>query len=175
MKNFKALALGMLLISGLMGCKKTPATPTPPPGGNQGGNDMPDNLVFVMLASNGRNLITSPTSLTMTYIDLQGRSQYITLNTPEQKPIGKIDSTRAEPYTYLFQSIEPAVISSLGMKTFYLTIGGKTDTLFYDVQRNRPNAVTNQFDVVEALFNGKPAELRVFQATGAPYYVLRRR
>lgn len=159
--QIRIFALNLLLVFSTLGCKKPhPAPPLP-------------TLVFAMVDSQGRNLITSPAAFKMTYIDLEGKPHTIQVDTKEYQQFYAVDSTAALPYTYIFQGSDPPIISGLsGVKTFYLETSGKTDTLYYDVKRDQ---ASDQYEVLKTLFNGQPAELRVFPATGAPYYLFRRK
>ncbi len=62
-------------------------------------------------------------------------------------------------------------VSSDGYKTFYLELGGKTDTLFWDVQKNKPNDPLDKYDVVSVKFNGK---LVAIDQDQLPIYPLQR-
>lgn len=63
-------------------------------------------------------------------------------------------------------------VSSDGYKTFYLELGGKTDTLFWDVQKTNPKDPLDKYDIVSVTFNGKPVLIDQDQR---PVYPLQRR
>ncbi|AMR27949.1 hypothetical protein A0257_13185 [Hymenobacter psoromatis] len=64
-----------------------------------------------------------------------------------------------------------SLASADGYKIFYLELGGKTDTLFWDVQKTRPNDPLDKYDIVSVKFNGKPVAIDQDQL---PIYPLQR-
>ncbi len=82
-------------------------------------------------------------------------------------------SIRTPKYDFYYSSLDAALSSSGGMKTWYIELGGKTDTLYYDVQKTRPNDPVDKFDTKAVLFNGQVA---LQEDPGQPpLYVFRRK
>ncbi len=74
-------------------------------------------------------------------------------------------------YNYYYMSLGMSLVSYDGYKTFYIDLGGKTDTLFLDVQKTAPNDPLDAYDIVSVKFNGKPVAIDQDQL---PIYPLRR-
>ena len=72
-------------------------------------------------------------------------------------------ATGKPKYSFSYCSLDLAEVSQNGIKTFYLELGGKTDTLVYDVQRGQSNPIP--------VFNGKPVAIDQDQL---PIFPLRR-
>ncbi|OWP62618.1 hypothetical protein CDA63_13330 [Hymenobacter amundsenii] len=81
--------------------------------------------------------------------------------------------TAVPGYAFYYSTLGASLASSDGLKTWYLTLGGKTDTLYYDVQKTRPNDPLFRYDVKAVLFNGQVA-LREHPSQ-PPLYVFRRK
>lgn len=58
-----------------------------------------------------------------------------------------------------------------GIKTWYIELGGKTDTLFYDAQYLQPNDPAGKFELKTVTFNGKSVAIDQDQL---PVYPLQR-
>lgn len=159
----KRLVLSLIAIS-LCACKKPIVD----------GYTMPDPLIFVLLNKQGKNLLTSvDTPLRIYSYGYTNKLSYLNYTNGFNPIIGG-DSTANFPYKFAYSNLEPAIISSNGVKDWYLELNGKTDTLHYDIQETRPTARFDRYDVIAVSFNGKP----VAPATtldGSAYYVLQRR
>jgi len=60
-----------------------------------------------------------------------------------------------------------------GSQEFYFELGGKIDTLFFNVnQEKHPECKGNVYDVLEVSFNGLPVEVVRFPSTDFRYYYL---
>ncbi len=82
-------------------------------------------------------------------------------------------STRTPKYDFYYSSLGAALASSEGSKTWYIELGGKTDTLYYDVQKTRPNDPLFKYDIKAVVFNGQVA---LQEDPGQPpLYVFRRK
>ncbi|MDJ0364301.1 hypothetical protein QMK33_04000 [Hymenobacter sp. H14-R3] len=145
----KILLIFLAFLS-LCGCKK-PANPT--------GNTMPPPINFALLDKQGNQLLTSTSTPIKVYF-LKG-TQPVYLGS-ECAGGGctmvreTYTSTGNPKYSYKYSSLDMSLVSADGVKTFYLELGGKTDTLVWDVQKTKPNDPLNKYDVVAVLFNGKP-------------------
>lgn len=72
-------------------------------------------------------------------------------------------NTKVLKYKFQYESLDMSVASINGIKTYYIDLGGKVDTLYYDRQKSGNATVT---------FNGRPATIDPDQL---PVYVLQRR
>ncbi|OWP61638.1 hypothetical protein CDA63_18260 [Hymenobacter amundsenii] len=76
-------------------------------------------------------------------------------------------------YAFYYSSLGASLASSNGSKTWYVEVDGKTDTLYYDVQKTRPNDPSFKYDVNAVVFNGQVA---LQEDPGQPpLYVFRRK
>lgn len=153
MNHFKGMALVFVLL-GAAACKKVQT------------DVLPEPLRFVLVDPLGHNLLTSTaTPLRVSALDANGKRFYLPDPGSAAGSIVAEDSTAVFPYKFYYQNVEPALDSGQGSKDWYLELGGKTDTLHYDVQGVR---------VASVLFNGKPVALTSTQAGLASYYRLQR-
>lgn len=153
MNHLKGFVLVCVLL-GTAACKKVPT------------DVLPEPLRFVLVDPLGHNLLTSAaTPLRVSALDANGKRFYL----PDPGSVAGLlvaeDSTAVFPYKFYYQNVEPALDSAQGSKDWYLELGGKTDTLHYDVQGVR---------VASVLFNGKPVTLTPTQPGLASYYRLQR-
>jgi len=81
--------------------------------------------------------------------------------------------TAPAKYAFYYSSLDASVVSSNGTKTFYLELGGKTDTLYYDVQETRPSNPLDKYDIALVKFNGKPVAVDPDQLSVYPLRRLR--
>ncbi len=128
-------------------------------------------IQFVLLDKYAIPLITSTnTSLRISSTNLAGN--YFELGPECQgcESIGAFAPSSYRPYDFFYGSGTLADNSSQGVKQWLLTLNGKTDTLFYDVQ---PPSGNLSYRVVGASFNGVPVQLD--QRLMPPAYVLQRR
>ncbi len=158
----------ILLSAALSSCYT--ATPVP------NGNDMPEQIRFVLLNAQGIPLLTSVSTPLVVATQTAPGTLY-TLGFECQdggcRMINEFAPTAQYPYPFFYSSLEMALFSVRGNKQWLLTLNGKTDTLYCDVQRTRPNDPLDQFDVVGVTFNGRPVSI---DKTIMPWaYVLRRR
>ena len=166
-KYFSFALLGILTS---VSCTKTPVTPN--------GNDMPYPMQFVLLDKQGNELfISEDTPIKVSSFNSRGQRFYID-NQSEYpdgniKLIKSITPSSTYPFRFIYSSLSIPLASSDGSKEWYLELNGKTDTLYYDVRRTRPEALTNQYDVISVSFNSKPVAASG-DPLNSPYYVLRR-
>ena len=138
------------------------------------GNVMPPDLEFVLLDKQGNNLLTSiSTPIKVSWVN-QGKTSYLgdecagggcTMVREGHSPSGK------PKYAFYYSSLGASQVSASTSKTFYIELGAKTDTLFYDVQKTRPNDPLDKYDIVSVTFNGK---LVAIDQDQVPIYPLRR-
>lgn len=148
----------LLAVFGLLawGCKKDPVP-------------MPPALDFVLLDKQGNNLLTGIKTPIEVSAD-NGRGQRFSLGKEcsdggcTMIRAANRASTRTPKYDFYYSTLGAALASSEGIKTWYITLGGKTDTLYYEVQNARTKAI---------LFNGQVA--RQEDPEQPPLYVFRQR
>ncbi|NKI92058.1 hypothetical protein HBN54_004682 [Hymenobacter sp. 1B] len=152
-------------------CSQEPVKPN--------GNVMPMPIYLVLLDKQGNELLTSEdTPLVVSSFNSQGQRFYV--SSLNEYPDGKTKLITAIvpslifPYHFVYHSITMPLASSNGSKDWYLELNGKTDTLRYDVQHTRPQALNNQYDVMPVSFNGQSVAVSGGSPDN-PYYVLRRR
>lgn len=164
MKSLEIFGCALLFVS-LTACKKNLPD----------GNDFPPALNFVLLDKQGNNLLTSISTPIKVSIVSKGQTVFLgdecagggcTMVRP-----GYSSGSTPPKYAFYYGSLGASVVSSNGTKTFYLELGGKTDTLYYDVQEVRPNNPFDKYDVVSVKFNGKSIAIDQDQL---PIYPLRR-
>lgn len=154
--------LSILLVLGLLACQACNRTVIP------NNNIMPVPLMFHLLDKQGVSLLTSVNTPIRVYsFDQNGQAQYL----GSECQSGGCTMVRASgpPYGFGYQSLWASQSSAAGIKTWYIELGGKTDTLYYDVRETRPNNPLDQYDIVSVKFNGETIPLSV------PPYVLQRR
>lgn len=160
----------LVLFAGLAcGCKKDPIP---------NGNVVPPALEFVLLDKQGNNLLASiATPIRISAVKSNGETGFL-----GQECAGggctmiraaNRYSTRNPKYDFYYSSLDAALSSSEGVKTWYIELGGKTDTLYYDVQQTRPNDPSDKFDTKAVIFNGRVALQE--DPEQPPLYVFRRR
>ena len=149
-------AAGLLLSTALLaaGCRQAKVDP-----------DMPPPLRFVLLDAQGQNLLTSTTTpVAVTAVASNGQS--FTLGSECQGggcTMVRQASSGAPKYAYYYSTLDAPVSSMGGIKDWYISLGGKTDTLRLDVQHTQ---------YLQVRFNGKDAAMDPDQL---PLYVFRRR
>lgn len=155
----------LLVILSLLGaCKKGPFN----------GNIMPPDANFALLDKQGNNLLTSTSTPIKVWFIQDNQRKYL-----GQECAGggctmvreAHSSTGSLKYNYYYSSLDMSNVSYDGYKTFYMEFGGKTDTLFWDVQKARPNDPLDKYDIVSVKFNGKPI---VIDQDQLPIYPLQR-
>lgn len=72
-------------------------------------------------------------------------------------------ATYTPKYSFYYSTLGAPLASSNGSKLWYLELGGKTDTLYFDVEKTQTKAM---------VFNGEPAHIDPNQL---PIYVFRRK
>ena len=146
--------LAILFIPCLLGsCKKGPIP---------NGNVMPPAANLALLDNNGNNLLTSTSSPLKVWFSKDGQPTYL-----GQECAGggctmvreAHSSTGTLKYPFYYGSLDMSLVSYGGIKTFYIEFGGKTDTLFWDVQKTRPDDLLDKYDIVSVKFNGKPVAI----------------
>jgi hypothetical protein len=131
-------------------------------------NIMPVPLRFYLLDKTGASLLASVTTPVRVYaFDQAGRAVY--LGSECQGGGCTMIREDATQYHYQYWSLDAALASAAGTKTWYIELGGKTDTLYYDVQETRHNDPLDKYDVVGIKFNGETIAL------STPPYTLQRR
>jgi len=140
----QALLLGLGL--GLVSCKETHVAPT--------NISMPPHLLFALVDKTGNSLLTTTNTPIRVYA-LDANGQRVELG--EECSGGGCTMVRPfePPYNFLYTSLYASTGSVSGLKTWYIELGGKVDTLFYDVQKTRPNDPLMPYDLVHASFNGE--------------------
>ena len=153
MKHLLLLGLGILAC----GCQHT-----------LNDKDIPPALNFVLLDKQGNNLLTSTTTpLHVFSADANGKSVMLGSECAgggcTMIRSATAGGATTPKYGYVYSSLGIAMASQSGSKTWYLKLMGKTDTLYFDVQRT-------QFQTVR--FNGQEASIDPAQL---PVYVFQRR
>ncbi len=139
------------------------------------GNIMPPAANLALLDKQGNSLLTSTSTPIKVWFVLNGQQKYL-----GQECAGggctmvrkAYSSTGTPKYGFYYGSLDMSNVSSDGYKTFYLELGGKTDTLFWDVQKTNPKDPLDKYDIVSVTFNGKPVLIDQDQR---PVYPLQRR
>ncbi|MGI4871143.1 MAG: hypothetical protein ACRYFX_08190 [Janthinobacterium lividum] len=139
-----------------------------------------DNVLsvhFALLDKQGNNLLTSTTPIQVYSLSATGQKNYL-----GSECAGGACTMVREAHAYNGQSLkykfnyETGTIHSASLngsaKTWYIELGGKTDTLFYDAQYNQPNVQSGDYSIKAVMFNGKVAAIDPDQL---PVYVLQRR
>ena len=133
-----------------------------------------------MLDSEGKNLLTSTNPL-LASVAYQENGQTIVLG-PDCGDgysvcpnITKYPTSSNQPYEFVYGSSEMTDASLKKGREWYITVGGKTDTLYYELRYLPANAYTT-FEVVSAIFNGRPVQTDAVLdgQFGRPVFVLRR-
>jgi hypothetical protein len=142
------------------------------------GNVMPPALDFVVLDKQGNNLLTGITTpVEVSSVNASGQS----FSLGRECSDGGCTMIRASysyglgtpKYNFHYSTLGAPLASSAGSKTWYITIGGKTDTLHYDVQKTRPDDPLFKYDTKAVVFNGQVA---LQEDPGQPpLYVFRRK
>ena len=142
------------------------------------GNIMPPTLDFVLLDSGGNNLLTS-LSTPIQVFGIKSNGQPIFLGAEcaggECTMIREANQSSAimPKYSFYYSSLGASLSSESGVKTWYIKLDGKTDTLYYDVQKTRPNDRLYKYDTKAVIFNGQVA--RQEDPGQPPLYVFRRK
>lgn len=120
-------------------------------------NTLPGDFMFVCLDSNGKLLIDDPSTKVEFYYFLNGQKKVINeCKEPSCKLIREF-YTATPKYPYFYTSLEaPTASGDQGIKTFYLTIENKTDTIFLDVEKlSQVDPQTNGlYKYKKVMFNG---------------------
>lgn len=129
--------------------------------------DIPPALNFVLLDAQGQNLLTS-TATPISVAAVNAKGQPFTLGSECQgggcTMVRQAYSTGAAPkYSYYYSTLDAPISSMDGVKDWYISLAGKTDTLHLDVQHATYRQVR---------FNGQDAAIDPGQQ---PVYVFRRR
>lgn len=158
MKNFTCFALLLLLLA----CKKQEVLKDESP---------PPATVFVLLDKEGNELLTSPsTPIRVSSTNLAG--QYFALGSECTgggcQMINAFPSGGYRPYNFFYASMDLTSASGQGSSKWYITLNGKTDTLFFDLK-----SVPAGSYPTNPTFNGSP--ITIDRRLSIPAYVLRRR
>ena len=128
--------------------------------------DIPVSLSFVLLNKQGANLLTSTaTPVQVSFRNSSGQLVYLGSECAGGgcTMVRESHSNTGTPkYKFHYQSLDMSFVSLNGGRTYYINLGGKTDTLYYDRQKSG-NATLS--------FNGRPAAIDPDQL---PVYVLQR-
>jgi hypothetical protein len=157
---FFAFALFCILVS----CKKEPQAV---------GLLRPPAMLFVLIDRQGMPLITS-TATPLRVSSTNAKGTYFELGQECAgggcQMINSFQPAQYRPYDFFYASGDLSDASNNGSKQWLLTLNGKTDTLYYDVQ---PPSGNLSYHVVGASFNGVPVQLD--QRLSPAAYVLQRR
>lgn len=162
MKKF----LVFLFIGSIAGSCKKPRIPN--------GNIMPPAANLALLDKQGNSLLTSTSTPINVWFIQDGQRKYLGAECAGGgcTMVREAHSSTGTPkYPFYYGSLGMSEVSAGGYKTFYLELGGKTDTLFWDVQKTKPNDPLDKYDVLSAKFNGKPVTIDQDQI---PIYPLQR-
>ena len=139
----------------------------------------PISTKLVLLDANGTNLLTSTNPLLVS-VAYQENGQTIVLG-PECGAgysvcpnITKFSTNSNQPYEFVYSSGDMTGASLKKGREWYITVGGKTDTLYYEL---RDISANTDYKVVSAIFNGRPVQTDAVldMQFGYPVFVLRRR
>ena len=161
MKTLLLLVLTVLLSA----CEKPSQSPVKH-------EDLPPNTSFVLLNKEGVELITSrATPLRVSSFTPGGR--YFELGDECAggycHMIGEFPPNAYHPYNFLYSSGGLTSSSVIGCAYWYLTLNGKTDTLYFNLQGVDPEHLVP----AHPTFNGQP--IAIDPNLNIPAYVLRRR
>lgn len=158
----KKLLAGFVLLSVISGCKKEGALTS----GNL--NDVPARFYFIIANNQGQSLLSSLSdAVSISYL-VNG-----SLTKPESYPPFKTFLGASTAYVFYDGYMAPK--SEAGIKTFYLTFQGKTDTLGLDIREvpATPDNGGNSTPIVT--FNGRPMQSAPGGTDTPDYFVLKRR
>lgn len=161
MKPFALLLLAVVLGS----CEKTSQSPIK-------SDVRPPAIKFVLLDKEGAELITGPsTPLRVSSTTPSGR--YFELGSECAgggcRMIDAFPPSLQLPYHFVYSSGDLVEASVSGSAYWYLTLNGKTDTLYFDLRGVDPQHLIP----AHPTFNGTPIILA--QPMTFPFYVLRRK
>ena len=134
-------------------------------------DDRPAEFIFFIADNQGNSLFTSVSDqISVSYKN----NEKLVLLSDQYHPF----ATMKGKTDYLIRETYMANKSVAGVKTFYLTFQGKTDTLDLDIHRVKatPDNGGNSYPVVS--FNGRPMESvsTLISGTDTPdYFILKRR
>jgi hypothetical protein len=136
-------------------------------------NVMPNALRLVVLNKEGKELIDKNTSPQLIYsFNKEGKKFYT--NAGNGAGIENFQDTTK--YKFFYDDLGIAMASINGVKTFYLEIGGKVDTIYLDVQEyDQASAIKHNTDYYykELLLNGK--EMPIDESVMPPVAVIQRK
>lgn len=144
MKSKYALLVSCIIA--LIGCKDSHVVPN--------SSSMPPALVFALLDKQGNSMLTGIDTPVRVYsIDQIGKRNYLgtECNGGGCTMVREVEP----PYNFVYVSLFASTGSLAGIKTWYIELGGKTDTLYYDVRRTHSNDPLMAYDLMTPLFNGK--------------------
>lgn len=159
------LASAGLLLSLASCSKKDAIDPNGYPCSTGNCNVTPPLFYYTIADRQGSSLLPPGSDgMSVAYVD----KSLVTTSLPIVYPVTL--STSSVPL--LFDGSSLASLSEAGIKTFYCTFRGKTDTLGLNIQREPANTASGGHSMPVVTFNGRPMQAVIDDPT---YYILKRR